>query len=171
MKKAVIDDYLAETPRFVRALSKKEEGRFLRKFTMVARVYAADLRDDMPEFDGNTMKRLNNVRGLTLKRGYGTPEEMMWKKLEERYHTSIFEGAFEISAVFDAEKFQVKRVFKVPLRYTFLDLHCALQYLFGWEFEHLFEFSLKDDRKLVCNEEARMSVAADLRKQSLSRVP
>lgn len=81
-------------------------------------------------------------------KGYITPNEEMYKDLEEFAGNRIFTSrAVQLRVTLKLRNYPVWRRLVVPMNMTFNDLHNSIQTAFNWRNYHLHKFTILDQKK------------------------
>ncbi|KAL1669420.1 MM3350-like domain-containing protein [Schizophyllum commune] len=69
-----------------------------------------------------------------------------WKEAYERYKTTPIKAYTFTIELMTGFKPPIKRTVDVPASFTFRDLHCVVQYAFGWDSSHVHMFSFYNQK-------------------------
>ncbi|WP_282154501.1 plasmid pRiA4b ORF-3 family protein [Cytobacillus gottheilii] len=168
IKEEVIARYLnhAQKVRFTKTKDRTHVAR-LNKGCEYVQVYADEL-DDQKISNSKAGKLASMFLVSDGKKGYLYPHKELFKHLEAFAGEPIFRmKAVQLKVSLQLEGHTVWRRLVVPLHRTFPDLHEILQTAFGWEDNHLHEFTFYEGGKsgqatsfpkpvltLACGEEA-----------------
>ncbi|MFS0862217.1 plasmid pRiA4b ORF-3 family protein [Fredinandcohnia sp. 179-A 10B2 NHS] len=147
IKEEVIDKYLlhSETVSFVKTKNRTCVSRMNRACETVQ--FLGDRLEPENLIQIDMSMRISKLLAGEGK-GYITPNEEMYKDLEEFVGTRIFTSrAAQLKITLKLRNYQVWRRLVVPLNMTFNDLHNSIQSAFNWRNYHLHKFTILDQKK------------------------